>query len=113
MILCIKCNITKPISDFYIRYDRLDQVQSMCKQCFNAYCCDRWKQRKLDAIKKMGDKCVDCKISYHYSVYDFHHLYDKDLQWNKLRLRSQDTIDKELSKCILLCSNCHRIRHYQ
>jgi hypothetical protein len=64
----------------------------------------------------MGSSCVDCGISYpntHYSVFDFHHLdpSEKDVDWSKLRLRSWDKIVKELSKCVLLCSNCHRIRH--
>lgn len=110
--LCSKCSQTKSIKDFYNRGPkRKYSAAAFCKECFNKLCCERWKQRKLDAIKYMGSICTDCKQSYHPNVYDFHHLGDKDYDWSKLRLRSWETILSELQKCILLCSNCHRIRH--
>lgn len=74
---------------------------------------NRWIQRKLRAILKLGGVCVDCGKEYHYSVYEFHHLHDKDAFWNKLRFKPQEVIDKELEKCVLLCANCHRLRHYK
>jgi hypothetical protein len=73
----------------------------------------RWIQRKHDAIKKLGDQCADCKQTYPYQVYDFHHLdpKKKDFSWTKMRLQTQTVLDNELAKCVLLCANCHRIRH--
>jgi hypothetical protein len=112
---CAKCNEYKKITEFYIQNDRKNGA-SFCKFCFNAYCIQRWINKKIEAINYMGNKCIDCSISYpatHYSVFEFHHLDPnvKDYDWSKLRLRSQSIIKKELDKCVMLCANCHRIRH--
>ena len=77
---------------------------------------DRWIERKKKAIIHKGSKCNDCSIEfpkYPYCIFDFHHIdpKEKDVDWQKLRLRSWDKVLEELDKCILLCSNCHRIRH--
>lgn len=109
MKVCPTCKESKSESEFYKK--TATRLQSKCKYCFNNYCIQRWIDKKKDAIEKMGGKCLDCNGVFHYAVYDFHHLKDKDLDWGKLRLRSQETIDKELKKCVLLCANCHRVRH--
>ena len=109
---CTNCKTPLDRSNAYRKGDRLS---SRCKSCFNQYCAERWTLRKIEAIKKFGDCCFDCKQSYSYPVYDFHHLdpREKDLDWNKMRLVTQETLDAELAKCVLLCSNCHRERHFK
>lgn len=109
---CTKCNILLTKDNAYKRPDRKNGLQSYCKNCFNKYCSKRWIQRKKDSIKYLGSKCKKCNQIYHYSVFEFHHLKDKDVSWNKLRLRSWNKITYELDKCILLCANCHRLEHY-
>lgn len=114
--ICTLCNKEKFITDFYQQKDR-KTGSSQCKNCFNKYCNERWIRRKIDAINYKGNSCVDCNINYPkapYVIFDFHHLEpkEKDVDWTKLRLRSWDKITKELDKCVLLCSNCHRIRHH-
>lgn len=113
---CSKCNITKKDNEFYITKSRLTG-SSMCKKCFNNYCIQRWIQRKIDAINYKGAKCQDCSIEFPkepYVIFDFHHNdpSEKDTDWVKLRLKSWKSITKELDKCSLLCSNCHRKRHH-
>ena len=106
---CGGCDINKPISEFYLR--EKGKPASKCKNCFNMYCVKRWIKRKISAIEFMGGQCADCEQKYHYAVYDFHHLYGKDSDWTTLRKKSLTKIRLELKKCILLCANCHKIRH--
>ena len=73
-------------------------------------------EKKLKAIKYMGGVCQDCKKSYPPPVFDFHHLDPSEKELNLgdiMRRKDFSTIEKELSKCVLLCANCHRIRHFE
>jgi len=115
--ICSGCGIEKPKDDFYTRPNRKTQTHSMCKKCFNNYCSDRWIQKKIDSIKYKGSECVDCGLKYPdepYVIFDFHHTNpkNKDVDWGKLRLKAPNKIYEEIDKCDLLCSNCHRKRHY-
>jgi len=114
---CSTCKEDKNEVEFYSRGKNRSDTGNMCKVCFNAYCIQRWIQRKKDAILYKGHKCVDCGLIYtdNYYVFDFHHLDPsiKEKDWNKLRLTSWENIKKELDGCILLCSNCHRTRHWK
>ena len=85
----------------------------MCKPCLYEYQKNRWHQRKLDAIEYKGGVCADCGQMPHPAAMQFHHLdpEEKDFSWNKGRLRAWDSVLKELDKCVLLCANCHTIRH--
>jgi hypothetical protein len=59
--------------------------------------------------------CVDCG-KRHPATLQFHHLNSEDKAFNisdaALRGTSLDRIKKEMQKCIVLCANCHLIRHY-
>lgn len=71
--------------------------------------------RKLIAIKQHGDKCADCGNTYHPSCYDFHHLDPKQKDFNPCSGLSKkiDVFLAEVAKCVMLCANCHRVRHSQ
>lgn len=73
----------------------------------------RWNRQKAKAVQYLGGVCQDCNQTFHPAAYDFHHRdpNDKEVAWNKLRLRSWDKITLELDKCDLLCCICHRLRH--
>ena len=77
---------------------------------------ERIKQLKLMAIEYKGGKCEDCHIKAEFpSVYDFHHADPENKKSNIRALirrrRSWVGIKEELDRCVLLCANCHRIRH--
>ena len=90
-----------------------------CQQCL-AIQYQRVKKHsqsyKRKAVQYLGGKCVDCGLQTDFmSVYDFHHqdastkkdgvasLIDAYKPWR--------VVQAELDKCVLLCANCHRIRH--
>jgi len=112
MLVCNRCQEEKTESEFYKKTKT--KLQKMCKICFNSYCVKRWIERKKRIVKQFDGKCLDCKNSFPYPVFEFHHLdpNDKEFNWNKMRLVSEERLQNELSKCVMLCANCHRIRHH-
>ena len=73
-------------------------------------------EKKQRAVDFMGGKCQDCLGTFPLPVYDFHHLDPSEKEHNLgniMRRKDFSTIEKELSKCVLLCANCHRIRHFE
>lgn len=117
MKICSICREEKNDNDFYSRGKGRIDTNSSCKKCFNSYCINRWIERKKDAISYKGNQCVDCDLRHtdNYYIFDFHHLDPsiKEKDWSKLRLTSWENITKELDQCVLLCSNCHRTRHWK
>ena len=78
----------------------------------------RWVKERaafLRAVNGKGGKCQECGED-HIAVLDFHHRDDtqKDnhISWMVKRKGQESKLDVELSKCDLLCSNCHRKRHF-
>ena len=82
---------------------------------FNKRVTDKNKARKLEAIEFMGGACQDCGGKFPPSVYDFHHIdmATKDKNPSYVLKGGLDKAKTELAKCVLLCSNCHRIRHFE
>ena len=71
--------------------------------------------RKLQFINQSGGKCAICGYNKNISALIFHHLDPKEkdfkLDVRSLSNRTNDKNNQELSKCILLCSNCHAEVH--
>ena len=70
-----------------------------------------------DYIQNMKNQlhCVDCG-QRHPATLHFHHLNSEDkvfsISYAANRGFSLDRIKKEIGKCIVLCANCHAIRHH-
>lgn len=75
---------------------------------------DLKRDRKLQAINYLGGACVDCGGTFHPAIFEFHHAnpVDKIRELSKLLHCSWDKLTVELDKCVLLCANCHRLRHH-
>ena len=110
---CCICKEYKPTNEFYKKTK--NTYQSHCKNCFNQYTKQRWKDRKLKAIQYKGGKCSSCGYNKCANVLEFHHrdTKTKEFDWKKLRQMNWDKVIKELDKCDMLCANCHRERHYE
>ena len=70
------------------------------------------RAKKLEAIEYLGGKCKDCGGKFHHSVYDFHHLDPNEKDINPSAAFSRKNWKSEIDKCVLLCANCHRLRHW-
>ncbi len=59
--------------------------------------------------------CIDCG-QQHPATLHFHHLNSEDKQFNigeaVRKGFGPNRIKQEIEKCIVLCANCHAIRHY-
>lgn len=128
--ICTKCTKDKDLSEFRFRNG---VPISHCKQCERdgrkahykknpnptKQSAKRSRARTLEkyiAYKKTLS-CTDCGLPFkdeHY-LCDFHHIdpttKDPDAKW--LRQCSFARFMKEVAKCVPVCSNCHRRRHYQ
>lgn len=73
-----------------------------------------WRlKRKEKIVACMGGKCTDCGGVFPSIVYDMHHLdpSQKEMGLGQLKNYSWKRIVAELAKCVMLCVNCHRVRH--
>jgi hypothetical protein len=113
---CNACNIVKPINEFYRQYKtkhpEWNCYDSNCIPCRLEYGNKRRREFKKLAVEYKGGECVDCKLkTLDYCVYDFHHMIGNKEFSISATAKKFSSLQVELDKCILLCSNCHRIRH--
>lgn len=60
---------------------------------------------------KLAKGCADCGYNQHHVALDFDHIMG-DKKFNVCFSKSIDHAKKEIKKCEVVCSNCHRIRTY-
>jgi 5-methylcytosine-specific restriction endonuclease McrA len=74
----------------------------------------RRKHLKVLAVQLGGGKCQICGYDKYTGALEFHHLKENSKLF-QLSVRdltkSWKLIKKEIKKCILVCSNCHREIH--
>jgi len=116
---CSICQELLVVEKFSTKTTRTGKLtyKSACIQCSNLTIKKFRDGMKRTAVDQFGGCCFDCKRSYPLAVYDFHHLdsADKDIHLSRLlrkKRTSWNEMKHELDKCVLLCANCHRIRHY-
>lgn len=81
-------------------------TREKCNSCMTK---ERRIKRRNDIISILGGKCSKCGRNKSLVV---HHLSEKTIPIGKNVLISKRKIVKELTKCILLCANCHIELHW-
>jgi len=115
--ICTTCSVEKEISEFW--WDGRQRYRATCGTCFSGHRRRSSAVRRLElkqwAMSLFGNSCSDCGLkNLCQAAYDFHHLdpSQKDHKLN-LRVASKTHLAAELAKCIMLCANCHRTRHFK
>lgn len=77
-------------------------------------CHERKMRNKQHAIDYLGGNCCMCGYNKSPAAIDFHHVnpQEKSVTVKQLSACSLEKILREVDKCVLLCSNCHREYHY-
>jgi hypothetical protein len=72
------------------------------------------KDVKKKAVEYLGGKCVDCGED-HIATLDFDHVrpQEKSFKISGSYMFLWRYLKKELDKCSIRCSNCHRKKHYE
>jgi len=123
------CKIEKNEDEFLFKNKSKGIRHSSCSLCYKSirkksyeknkkYYFDKNKRRNSEIRSwffevKQKLKCEQCGFS-HPAALDFHHFADdKDVEVSLLvHQGSKKRILEEIKKCIVLCSNCHRIHHF-
>ena len=86
------------------------------QKCKNKFYVDRRRKAiKAKAIAYKGSKCERCGYDKCMAALDFHHRNPKEKEFgisSSGHSRSWERVRKELDKCELVCSNCHRELEY-
>ena len=125
---CNKCGEEKSESEFNFNKSK-DRYEYHCKRCHSEYLKAHYQankeyykeksRRRASELRewlleyKSQLKCVDCGED-HPACLEFHHVGKKDLEiadtiqngWTKERILA------EIERCDVLCSNCHKKRHW-
>ena len=134
---CSKCSIAKdPINDFYARSGKCKDCERAYQRAYTAkirqdperyqkylayqagYQKTKGREKRinrfawLDEIK--AKPCMDCGGSFPPECMDFDHRDPStkkfDVSGAAVSGRSIESVQAEVEKCDLICSNCHRIR---
>lgn len=130
--VCPHCGRNLPYNSFTFKDKTHTKLSSWCKNCQkektkeirasniekyrskdrenknNAY---KKKRSIINSYKEGG--CVVCGEKELVCL-DFHHINPSDKNFDigkQFHIKATETIIKEISKCVVLCANCHRKVH--
>lgn len=129
MKVCSECKQEKDESCYSFKNKQKGTLQNRCKQCYNEYNRRYYKNgeqtkqikrvnrnKQRDRIKyqewKSTQRCLCCGEDS-VECLDLHHTDPsiKDGVISDMIGRSWQRVMEEISKCVVLCANCHRKVH--
>lgn len=128
---CIKCKCIKEDYLFSKNKSKIDGLQDYCKLCFKEFNAKNYansESRRLKSAERnkariekhrsiihRHKRMYGCQIcgEKEVCVLDYHHLdpTEKESNIGVILTHAWKTIKKEIKKCVILCSNCHRKHH--
>ena len=131
MKTCGRCGVLKPPDDFHLS-TRYDGRQPWCKECRREYDKRYWASRKDLRLEqkrawkngmaawardlKVDKPCADCGDTFHPAAMTWDHLPGTNKLGdvgNMVRRAGKERILAEISKCELVCANCHAVRTFE
>jgi len=135
MRTCVDCGQTKPLEEYPTR-GKGGRYRSWCKVCANTRSRKNYHKNREGNAKKANDRkndrtggtkhrvrvykerhcCVDCGKHYAWYQMDFDHVRGKKIAEISKMLKdgaAEWKIWSEITKCDLLCANCHRQRTFK
>lgn len=128
---CSKCGIEKTDENTHRRSEKSNnymagKLNPRCRKC-DCEATKRWatenpeQRRRYDKTRrqtffsrlaslKSERPCYDCGGMFPPEAMDWDHLTDKKFEVSKGLGIPWDEVRREIDKCQLVCSNCHRIR---
>lgn len=111
---CPVCKETKDAKDFYKIKKKENCLSSWCRSCNAKNVVERMQQAKLKIVNLKGGCCQICSFKEYLGALEFHHVDPKTKDMGISRLAVDKITPKllnEINKCVLVCSNCHRMIH--
>lgn len=132
--ICSVCQEEKCVSEFGFKDKQRGKLQSRCKKCQSEFskkhylsnkdnyrkrakknnALYRERNRQFVSYYKHKSGCYFCKENTPVCL-DFHHLDPSEKEINvSIMSRGANSINsivKEIDKCVVICSNCHRKLH--
>lgn len=127
---CNRCKQELDFSSFYKSSKHKDGLQGWCKECAKANRIQRYKDNREQEVARNKEweierkkwlaslknkPCTDCGNKYHFSAMHWDHLpeYKKSHNIGHMTKLSKERILNEISKCELVCANCHAYRTWK
>ena len=123
-IRCPGCRTHLPPEEFYLDRarrvlrdtGRLRDIKTRCRACMaKAAAADPRKARRREVVREAKESgCVDCGLVLpdYPEVFEFDHVRPGKVKSVALWMTSgtEDDLRAEISRCDVVCANCHRIR---